>query len=99
VPHGVTSQKTPFFTILHSHRRENLKSYAVKTVLPAVMAATELLAILWIKPKPSTIRRRTRLYTYLRHYDPSCEAAGSNPVLIEIFFIISPKDSGRRLNP
>jgi hypothetical protein len=25
-PHDVTSQKTPF-SILHSHRRENLKSY------------------------------------------------------------------------
>jgi hypothetical protein len=28
-PHGVTTQKTPFFTIIHSHRRENLKSYVI----------------------------------------------------------------------
>jgi hypothetical protein len=26
-PHGVTTQKTPFFRILYSHRRENAKSY------------------------------------------------------------------------
>jgi hypothetical protein len=32
-PFGVTSQKTPLFSILHSHRRENIKTYIALTGL------------------------------------------------------------------